>query len=52
MIKYVLLTLIGIGACFYYWPKETEKNINKTVRTAVGTVSGAFNGATAELKKN
>lgn len=50
MKKILIIGAIGLCAGFYFWPKETEKGVNKTVRTAVGTVSGAFKGGVAELK--
>jgi hypothetical protein len=50
MKKILILSAIGLCAGFYFWPKETQKGVNTTVRTVTGTVTGAFQGGVAALK--
>lgn len=49
-MKFIIIAVLALGAGFYFWPKETEKGVNKAVRTVVGTGTGAVKGAVAELK--
>lgn len=45
MFKWILLTLLCVCACYYFWPRQTVKTVSKITATTEAAAKAGYNEA-------